>query len=78
MSMGKIKLVGAIAAAAAALVAVTAQVAVEHDGERYGPNEPNGADFELSEAQAKPLIDCGAVKLAVAEVDDGGAGGAAA
>lgn len=40
--------------------AYTVQSPVEHDGVRYEPGEP----IELSEDQAKPLIDAGAIKPA--------------
>lgn len=51
----------------AALVGVTATVVVEHNGVRYGPGEEAGTDFEVTEAQARPLLDVSAVVLTPVE-----------
>ena len=46
-----------------ATVALTALVIVEHDGVKYGPGQPAGTDFEVTEAQARALFDVNAAKL---------------
>lgn len=46
-----------------ALVALTALVNVEHDGVTYGPGQPAGTDFEVTKAQAAPLLEVKAAKL---------------
>ncbi|QDL55929.1 hypothetical protein [Rhodoferax aquaticus] len=58
------------------LIALIALVAVEHDGVKYGPGQDAGDKLELPEAQAKPLLEVGAVKLdePVAAADGGGDG----
>lgn len=49
------------------MVALTALVAVEHDGVKYGPGEEAGDKFEAPKTQAQPLLDVGAAKLTVDE-----------
>lgn len=48
---------------AAAAVTVVALVTVEHDQVRYGPGEDAGEEFDLTTAQAAPLLAVGAIKL---------------
>jgi hypothetical protein len=57
-----------------ALIAVVALVAIEHDGVKYGPGQDAGEAFELTEAQAKPLLEVGAIKLVQADADTGADG----
>jgi hypothetical protein len=45
------------------LIAATALVVVEHDGVKYGPDQNAGADFELTDVQAKPLLAVGAIEI---------------
>jgi hypothetical protein len=60
-----------------ALIAALAMVVVEHDGVKYGPGQDAGAQFELTEAQAKPLLDVGAIELVEVEAETAATDGAA-
>lgn len=46
-----------------ALVALTAVTVVEHNGIKYGPGLPDGADFDASDAEANALLQVKAAKL---------------
>lgn len=48
-------------------VALTALVAVEHNGVLYGPGQAAGTDFEVDELEAKALLEVGAVEISKAE-----------
>lgn len=48
---------------AAATVTVVALVMVEHDQVKYGPGQDAGEEFDLTTAQAAPLLAVGAIKL---------------
>lgn len=52
------------------MIAVIALVAVEHDNVKFGPGLPAGDEFELSEAQAVPLLEVGAIKLKEVEAPE--------
>lgn len=45
------------------LIALSALAVVEHNGIKYGPGLPDGADFEASKGEADALLAVGAVKL---------------
>lgn len=59
------------------LVVLVALLPITHDGQAYAPGER----LSVTEAQAQPLIDCGAAELAPAdeptEADAGSGGGSA-
>lgn len=55
-----------------ALIVLVALVPITHDGQAYAPGER----LSMPEAQAQPLIDCGAAELAPAdEPAEGDTGG---
>lgn len=47
---------------ALAMVVLTALTTVEHNGVLYGPGQPAGTEFEISEFAAAPLLDVKAAK----------------
>lgn len=63
-------------AKAVSLMVLVALSVIEHDLVKYGPGQDAGEEFECSEAQARPLIECGAAKRkAAAAAEEAAVGG---